>query len=81
VVVLESTDRIRRAQGLALAFVPVLTDFKPKIEADIIQEGKLEPPDEVLYFFWITSTFWAWGWTDFANGRDASGQSKGRTER
>jgi hypothetical protein len=46
----ESTDRIRRAQGLALVFVPVLTDFMPKIEAAIIQKNKLEPPDEVLYF-------------------------------
>jgi hypothetical protein len=45
----EDTDRIRRAQGLALVLVPVLTGFKPKIEAAIIQESKLEPPDEVLH--------------------------------
>jgi hypothetical protein len=45
----EDLDRIRRAQGLALILVPVLRDFKPKIEAAIIQESKLEPPDEVLH--------------------------------
>ena len=45
----EDLDRIRRAQGLALVLVPVLREFKPKIEAAIIQESKLEPPDEVLH--------------------------------
>lgn len=45
----EDIDRIRRAQGLALVLVPVLTGFRPKIEAAIIREGKLEPPDEVLH--------------------------------
>ena len=45
----EDVDRIRRAQGLALVLVPVLTGFRPKIEAAIIQESKLEPPDEVLH--------------------------------
>jgi hypothetical protein len=29
----ENTDRIRRAQGLALALIPVLTAFRSKIEA------------------------------------------------
>ena len=42
-------DRIRRAQGLALVLVPVLTGFRPKIEAALIRESKLEPPDEVLH--------------------------------
>ena len=42
-------DRIRRAQGLALVLVPVLRGFKPKIEAAIVRESKLEPPDEVLH--------------------------------
>jgi len=45
----EDLDRIRRAQGLALVLVPVLRGFKPKIEAAIIRESKLEPPDEVLH--------------------------------
>ena len=45
----EDLDRIRRAQGLALILVPVLREFKPRIEAAIIQESKLEPPDEVLH--------------------------------
>ncbi|SHH06694.1 hypothetical protein [Bradyrhizobium erythrophlei] len=45
----DDLDRIRRAQGLALILVPVLREFKPKIEAAIIQESKLEPPDEVLH--------------------------------
>ena len=45
----EDIDRIRRAQGLALVLVPVLTAFRPKIEAAIIRESKLEPPDEVLH--------------------------------
>jgi hypothetical protein len=45
----EDLDRIRRAQGLALILVPVLREFQPKIEAAIIQESKLEPPDEVLH--------------------------------
>jgi hypothetical protein len=45
----ECTDRIRKAQGLALVLVPVLIGFKPKIEAAIIQESKLEPPDEVVH--------------------------------
>lgn len=45
----EDIDRIRRAQGLALVLVPVLTGFRPKIEADLIRESQLEPPDEVLH--------------------------------
>jgi hypothetical protein len=45
----EDIDRIRRAQGLALVLAPVLTAFRPKIEAALIREGKLEPPDEVLH--------------------------------
>jgi hypothetical protein len=45
----EDIDRIRRAQGLALVLAPVLTEFRPKIEAALIRESKLEPPDEVLH--------------------------------
>ena len=45
----ESTDRIRRAQGLALVLIPVLTAFRSKIEAAIIQEGKPAAPDEVMH--------------------------------
>jgi hypothetical protein len=45
----EDIDRIRRAQGLALVLVPVLSGFRPKIEAALIRERKLEPPDEVLH--------------------------------
>ena len=45
----ESTDRIRRAQGLALVLLPALTAFKPKIEAAIIQESKPVPPDDVMH--------------------------------
>jgi hypothetical protein len=45
----ESTDRIRRAQGLALVLIPVLTAFRPKIETAIIQESKPAPPDEVMH--------------------------------
>ena len=44
----EEIDRTRKAQGLALVLVPLLISFKPKIEAAIIQESKLEPPDQVL---------------------------------
>jgi hypothetical protein len=43
----ESTDRIRRAQGLALAFVPVLTDFKAKQMVATLQANqKAEPNDD-----------------------------------
>ena len=45
----ESTDRIRRAQGLALVLIPVLTAFRPKIETAIIQESKPTPPDEIIH--------------------------------
>jgi len=45
----ESTDRIRRAQGLALVLIPVLTAFRPKIETAIIQESKPTPPDEIVH--------------------------------
>jgi hypothetical protein len=45
----ESTDRIRRAQGLALVLVPVLTAFRPKIETAIIQESKPTPPNDVVH--------------------------------
>ena len=45
----EDVDRIRRAQGLALILIPVLTAFKPKIETAIIQERKPAPPDEVVH--------------------------------
>ena len=45
----ESIDRIRRAQGLALILIPVLTAFRPKIETAIIQQSKPAPPDEVVH--------------------------------
>ena len=45
----ETTDRIRRAQGLALILIPVLTAFRPKIETAIIQESKPAPPDEIVH--------------------------------
>src|SRR5229473_3921092 len=44
----ENIDRVRRAQGLALVLIPVLTAFRPKIEAAIIQESKPAPPDEIV---------------------------------
>ena len=44
----ENIDRIRRAQGLALVLIPVLTAFRPKIEAAIIHESQPAPPDEVI---------------------------------
>jgi|SRR5258706_9667216 hypothetical protein len=45
----EDVDRVRRAQGLALILIPVLTAFRPKIETAIIQESKPAPPDEVVH--------------------------------
>jgi hypothetical protein len=45
----ENTDRIRRAQGLALVLIPVLSAFRTKIEAAIVQESKPAAPDEVMY--------------------------------
>ena len=45
----ENIDRIRRAQGLALVLIPVLTAFRPKIEAAIIHESKPAPPDEIIH--------------------------------
>ncbi len=45
----ETIDRIRRAQGLALVLIPVLTAFRPKIEAAIIHESKPAPPDEIIH--------------------------------
>jgi hypothetical protein len=45
----EETDRVRRAQGLALLLIPVLTSFKQNIETAILQETKLAAPDEVMY--------------------------------
>jgi hypothetical protein len=44
----ENTDRIRRAQGLALVLIPVLTAFRPKIEAATIHESQLAPPNEAI---------------------------------
>ena len=46
----QNTDRIRRAQGLALLLIPVLIAFKPKLEAALVRESKLPPPpDEVMH--------------------------------
>jgi hypothetical protein len=45
----ENIDRIRRAQGLALVLIPVLTAFRPKIEAAIINESRPAPPDEIMH--------------------------------
>jgi hypothetical protein len=45
----EDVDRVRRAQGLALILIPVLTAFRPKIETAIIHECKPAPPDEVVH--------------------------------
>ena len=45
----ENTDRIRRAQGIALVLIPVLTAFRPKIEAAIIQQSQPSPPDEIMH--------------------------------
>ena len=45
----ENIDRIRRAQGLALVLLPVLTAFWPKLEAAIIHDSKSAPPDEVIH--------------------------------
>ena len=45
----ESTDRLRRAQALALVLIPALIAFKPKIEMALIQESKPAPPDEVVH--------------------------------
>jgi hypothetical protein len=45
----ESTDRIRRAQGLALVLIPALIAFRPKIEMAIIQESKPAPPEEIVH--------------------------------
>src|SRR3954464_3999210 len=45
----QNTDRIRRAQGLALLLIPVLIAFKPKLEVAIVRESKLPPPDEVMH--------------------------------
>src|SRR5947209_2066424 len=45
----QNTDRIRRAQGLALLLIPVLIAFKPKLEAALVRESKLTPPDEVMH--------------------------------
>src|SRR5258708_19926708 len=44
----ENTDRIRRAQGLALVLIPVLIAFRPKLDAAIIQESQPAPPDEFI---------------------------------
>src|SRR5450759_703433 len=46
----EDIDRIRRAQGIALILIPVLTAFRPKIEAAIIHESQPSPPNEIIYF-------------------------------
>ena len=45
----ENIDRIRRAQGVALVLIPVLTTFRPRIEAAIIHESKPAPPDEIIH--------------------------------
>lgn len=45
----QNTDRIRRAQGLALLLIPVLAAFKPKLEMAILHESKPSPPDEVMH--------------------------------
>ena len=45
----ENTDRIRKAQGFALVLIPVLTAFRSKIEAAIVQESKPAAPHEVMH--------------------------------
>jgi hypothetical protein len=45
----EETDRIRRAQGLALLLIPILSSFELEIETAIIQECEIAPPDEVIH--------------------------------
>jgi hypothetical protein len=45
----QQTDRIRRAQALALLLIPVLIAFKPKLEVAIVRGSKLPPPDEVMH--------------------------------
>jgi hypothetical protein len=45
----EHIDRLRKAQGLALLLIPVLNEFKPKLEAAILHQSKLPPPDEVMH--------------------------------
>ena len=45
----EETDRIRRAQGLALLLIPILTSFELEIETAIIQESKPPLPDEITH--------------------------------
>lgn len=44
----QDIDRTRRAQGLALLLIPVLDAFKPKLEAAMLYESKLSPPDGVI---------------------------------
>jgi hypothetical protein len=55
----QNTDRIRRAQGLALLLIPVLAAFKPKLEMAILHESKPSPPDEVMHLL-VSFTFWVW---------------------
>jgi undecaprenyl pyrophosphate phosphatase UppP len=55
----QNTDRIRRAQGLALLLIPVLVAFKPKLEAAILHESKLRHPMKSC-ISWISFTFWGW---------------------
>ena len=40
----EEIDRIRKAQGRALALCPVLIAFRLRLEGVLTQETKLEPP-------------------------------------
>ena len=46
----EEIDRIRKAQGLALALCPVLIAFRLRLEGALTQETKLEPRAELTPF-------------------------------
>jgi hypothetical protein len=54
----ENTDRIRRAQGLALALIPVLTASGPKSKRLSFKKANLLRPTKSCTF-WISYTFWA----------------------
>jgi hypothetical protein len=54
----ENTDRIRRAQGLALILIPVLTAFRSKLKRLSFKKANLLRPTQSCTS-WISYTFWA----------------------
>ena len=68
-----------KRRGSALILVSVLVAFKPKIEAAITQQSKIEPPDEVLRLLDQLYILGVAGGLILADDRDAPSPQSGCT--